>query len=369
MKRTALVFVSYAILAGITLALWARAARTEFVDKGPDGEPQYSCSNLCKLIDATAANPFVGRRLLPDSAALLARAIPEAVWDSLKDYLERDSYPARNLRRALDWLGWQPELYPVVFSGYFLIGLSILGFMYASRQLARFFYDMPDRLADVLGGLFGLGLLGGTDRAGDWAACPYDFPNAFVFVLCVYAIVARRWWLLPVFILACYSKETALLLIIGYAVVHRASYRQLSYWLVLLAMSGLYLGIRAWISTHYDTPPDEDYWFPRRNSVFMIRELIHNGWWLFIAAIACVQIFQIRRQLPRDLLSLSVAMGVVILGAAFFKGRIEERRQYLEVYPLVGLMVLQWASLALGIGHLFRPKNPPEMPAVEEVTG
>jgi hypothetical protein len=63
------------------------------------------------------------------------------------------------------------------------------------------------------------------------------------------------------------------------------------------------------------------------------------------------------RQVPRDLLWLFLTMGVVILGAACFKGRIEERRQYLEIYLLAALIFLQWASSSVGIGHLFRPKS------------
>ena len=354
MKRGVIVFGIYAILAGIILAVWARATLTEIVEKGPDGEPHYTWANLSKMIDGTAPTPFVRRRLLPDSAAFLARAIPQPIWDSLKDYLEGESCCARKLRGVLDRLGWQPEHYPQLFSGYFLIGLSILGFMYASRQLARFFYDMPAGMADAVGGLFGICLLGGND--GRWNGYTYDIPNAFLFAMCIYAIVARRWWLLPAFILASYSKETAMLLIIGYALVNRASYRRLSFWLVLAAMAALYFSIRTWIGQHYDTPPGDYYWYPRRNLVFLVKEGIYNLWWVFVAGVICVRIFLIRREVPRDLLWLLV-MGLVVLGAAFFKGWIEERRQYLEMLPIVGLIVLQWASLELGIGHLFRPKN------------
>jgi hypothetical protein len=354
MKRGVIVLGSYLVLATLVLAVWARATCTEtVVGKGKDGEPHYSWANLTKMIDGTAPSPFVTRRLLPDSANFLSQVVPECCWNKLKSFLDGESYPARRLRGALDDLGWKPEHYPQLFSGYFLIWLSIIGFMFACRQLARFFYDMPDRLADVLGGLFGIGLLGGND--GRWSGYTYDFPHAFLFVLCVYGIVASRWWLLPTFILACYSKETALLLIIGYAVVHRQSARRLGYWLVLAVMYGIYINIRTWINEHYQTPPGDHFWFPERNLAFLAKQAVYNMWWLFIMTIVCARIYLIRREVPRALLWL-LAMGLVILGAAFFKGWIEERRQYLEVYPIVGLIVWQWAALELGVSHLFRPR-------------
>jgi hypothetical protein len=354
MKRGIIVLASYALLATIVLAVWARATLTETITgHEPDGEPNYCWANLSKMIDGTAPAPFVTRRLLPDSAAFLAGLVPEAFWNKLRSFLARESFPARHIRGLLDGLGWQPEYYPEVFSGYFLIWLSIIGFMFTCRQLARFFYDMPDRVANLVGGLFGIGLLGGNDSR--WCGYTYDIPHAFLFVLTVYAIVASRWWLLPTFILACYSKETALLLIIGYAVVNRHSFRRLTYWLMLVVMGGIYFGIRSWITQHYQSPPGDHFWYPERNLAFLGKQAFYSLWWTFIVVVICIRIYLIRREVPRDLFWL-LLMGVVILGAAFFKGWIEERRQYLEVYPIVGLILMQWASLELGVSHLFRPK-------------
>ena len=355
MKRGAIVLGSYVVLATIVLGIWARATRTEKVGRGDD-EPYYSLSNFSKMVDGTAPTPFVLRRLLPDSANFLAHQIPESCWNALKEFLEGDSYPARRMKALLDYLGWEPEHYPEVFCGYFLIWLSIIGFMFAVRQLARFYYEMPDRVADVLGGLFGIGLLGGSDSL--WhGGYTYDFPNAFVFVLCLYGIVASRWWLLPTFILACYSKETALLLIIAYGLVHRADYRQLRFVLMLAVMAGIYFAIRTWINQNYQTPPADHYWYPKRNLGVLAKAAVFGMWWVFVGAVVCLRIWQIRRQVPLDL-RLLLIMGVLMVGAAFFQAWIEERRQYLEVYPIVGLIVLQWASVELGLTHLFRPRVP-----------
>lgn len=352
MKRGIIVLGSYLVLATVVLAIWARANLTESF-KMENGEPSYCWQNLSRMIDGTAPSPFVTRRLLPDCANFLAHMIPEACWNKLKSFLDRDSFPARQMKSVLDYLSWQPEHYPELFCGYFLIWLSIIGFMYTCRQLARFFYEMPDRVADVLGGLFGIGLLGGNDSR--WSGYTYDFPHAFLFTLAVYAIVASRWWLLPTFILACYSKETALLLIIAYAVVHRAEYRRLTYWLMLVVMYGVYFGIRNWIGEHYQSPPGDHFWYPERNLAFLAKQAIYSMWWGFLLAVIAIRIYEIRREVPGDLRWLLI-MGVVILGAAFFKGWIEERRQYLEVYPIVGLIILQWAAMELGVTHLFRPK-------------
>src|SRR5262249_21340127 len=77
---------------------------------------------------------------------------------------------------------------------------------------------------------------------------------------------------------------------------------------------------------------------------------------LLPAAVVLARIGLMWRQIPMALRRL-LPLGVLLVGGAFFKGWIEERRCYLELLPILGLIFCQWAAAELGLEHLFAPKR------------
>ncbi len=49
-------------------------------------------------------------------------------------------------------------------------------------------------------------------------------------------------------------------------------------------------------------------------------------------------------------------MGALLVGAAFFKGWIEERRQYLELLPLMVVVGFRWAADTFGHNDLLKTR-------------
>jgi hypothetical protein len=349
LRKIAIALLYLATALAVTL-VWTVLARTERVLSEP-GEPvRRGITSLLLQIDGTGRAPFLWRRLLPDLTPPLARAVPAGIWASFTDFVRGESRLGRLLRRLLDYLGWPVERYPEMVTALFLMVLCLLGFLMTARWLVHQQYHSPPWLAHAIALVAGVLVLGGCDVA--WGSYPYDIPNLFVFTLALAGILGSRWWMLPVFAAAVWSKETSVLLIGAFAVVHRGQWRRWSAWVQLVVMGVLFLTIRWWIGQRFPVEGAEQWWFPERNLKVVLSRAVFGLWWIVPGLIVLTRIVHMRRQMPRHLLLLLAAMAGVMVGAAFFKGWIEERRQYLELLPLAVLVGCRWAVVELGAGSL-----------------
>jgi hypothetical protein len=338
--------VVYVAVAAFTFACWYSWSRTERPDH--DG-----LTTITRLADGTAYAPFVQRRLTFDVGRLVAVAVPRAAWTALTHVLDDGPAPARALRRHLDHNHWKPADYPILFSVHLEIFLSIVGFMFVVRWLVRTLYDGPERLADALGAVFGVLLLGGY---ADWRypAYPYDFPNAFVFALALTALLARKPWFPLAFVAAVYSKETAVLLVVAYGLL-RFERRSWRYWSRLAALALTFVAIRGWIARTYDSPPAADYALLGRNLRMLAGAAIYQSWLLVPLLITFGRVVVHRRRIPDDLVRLFPAL-LVLLVAALMRGWFEELRGYFEALPFVGLVFIQVLLEDWGFGSLLRKR-------------
>jgi hypothetical protein len=97
---------------------------------------------------------------------------------------------------------------PAQFYASLLIYCSLFGFAFSMYHLAGFFWESPStsRLVALTSMPALLPLMLHFQHI-------YDIPNLFLFTLSIGAIIKQRWsYFLPIFILNCLSKETALLL-------------------------------------------------------------------------------------------------------------------------------------------------------------
>lgn len=343
LRHPILLFISYMAISGVILTCWAVISETERVlYYRQEGIPVYAWTNLQKLADGSAPSPFVYRRLLADSARLLSSSIGENTWNL---FLATATGDTTLLRKFFNRLHWPPQAYPLLLSGYFLIGLSILGFMYSCRSFTLSQYRTPPFYADIIGAFFGISLLGGLGTG--FPGYPYDIPNAFVFTLTLNGIVQhKRWWMIFAFCAAVYSKETACLLIVAYIVVNRR-WKDIKFWMMVCCLTLIYLSIQFWIRQHYVSPPANTFWYPSRNLVFFIKSSVYHMWMWIICLIIIIRIIKMWYRIPPDLRWLTTLI-VIIVSAAFFNGWIEERRQYYEILPIIGLITIQWA---MEMGH------------------
>ena len=337
--------LAYVLLSlGIT-GSWIYIAKTEADGSG--------FNSIVKAADGTARVPFVKRRLLPDLARGLAFVVPEFAWDGLKETLKGTCAVVGLCRPFIDGQRWQPKDFPVLFSAYFLIWLSVLALLFTCRKLILLLYECPRWLADVLAGLVGLAVLGGCGYT--YKSYPYDLPNCFLFTLTITAMIARRWWFILPFVAAVYSKETAVLLIAGYALL-AGSWRSLRFATVLnlSVLGAIYLGARLIIDYHYPSVAGEfwgGFWYPGRNAETVTGFLIFYSWALPFVAVCAYRMARLWPSYPWTLKRL-IWLAAPLLTLGFFRGLFEEKRQYLEVMPIAGLMVAQWVLHEWGLGRL-----------------
>lgn len=333
----------YAVAAVAITALWTYRAKTENQDN--------KFASIVAIADGSAPQPFVKRRLLCDAARVAARLLPARSWQRISRAIDASPVGVRQIRGRL---GWRSADDPLLISATVLIGLSAVGFMYTMRGLIFQLYEAPRWLADGAGLFLGLSLLGG---GGDirFGFYPYDLPNAFVFALTLAAILARSFWLLPAFAVACYSKETSVLLIPAYLLARQGWPDRRA--IATAAVMGLvYLGVRRTIDATYGAGTG-GFWFPGRNARWLAWALVFDAWWyLPVAVVSVVRIARYWSAFPTPLRCL-VVLVPVLLALAFFKGWIEEKRQYLELIPILGPLLIQWVVLELGMGHLLRAKE------------
>jgi hypothetical protein len=357
--------VIYITLSIVIFLIWTCGAQTELAKRresetgdGTSRRIDVDMGNMwgsvSGMVDGTVPLPFIKRRLLVDSALILANVIPDSFWLSLKNAIHGDSWLQCQLAKLLEESGWEREHYPLLFSAYFLIWLSTLGFLYGSRCFSLTQFEMTPATATAIGAILGIGLLGGF---GSWNEYPYDIPNAFFFLLTLTAIVLKRWWLWLAFVAAAYSKETSVLLIFAFLLLNWDSSRSLRFWITVVGLGLIFLMIQLWMQYRFSSlPPGPVFWYPLRNLKILLKGAIGGCWYLSIVAVAVARMVRMRPMIPQDLRRL-VLLVPVMVGLAFFKGWVEERRAYYEVYPLLGLIVIQWATLELGWERYLVPKN------------
>ncbi len=357
-----LVASGYLLMALAVTAVWIHCARTEYNVEAlevylPSGEHYSSRFNsLTRLAQGRAFSPFVQRRLLPDLARTLAASLPESLWAPLRHALRAGAAGGPWIQALLRRQQWQPEHVPVLACGYFLIGCSVLGFMLSCRALLRRLYDTPLWVGNLAGLCMGPALLG---CYGDWHYCayPYDYPTAFVFALALVGLLGAHWWFPLAFAAAAYSKETAVLLIGAFLLVH-FRWRRPRAWLILGLLMGIYAAVRGWIHTQYGTPfPDNGFWFPARNAK-LLASIFFANWFLPFYGIGAVRLALLWPQFPLALRRLCWMLPPM-LGLAFFKGWLEELRQYLELLPVFGLLLFHWCLHEAGLGHLVQARRHP----------
>jgi hypothetical protein len=251
--------------------------------------------------------------------------------------------------------GWPRERLPLLLASMMVMGASMLGFIAVCRALVRHFYACPPWAVDGVAGLLGVCLLAGC---GDlhYELYPYDYLQAFVFSLGLLGILRRAWWAFPIFLAAAYSKETSFLLVVAQIAVTWApgSWRRWRWWLPPALMTAAFVVVRLYIGARYPGRETFAFWWPTRNVLWLRDTALLLSWLLPFFLVGVVRFVRMMGRVPVELGRLMLLVPLLV-GAAFFKGWIEEFRQYGELLPIVGLAVAQWLSEEMSLAHLFVP--------------
>jgi 2-polyprenyl-3-methyl-5-hydroxy-6-metoxy-1,4-benzoquinol methylase len=346
---------------GVGLAVlmaWVWQARTE----GWDGQMRETWPSVAANAAGQAPNPFVGRRLLPEVAQLLARLIPE----SAVGWLDSDTDFARSAKHLLvHKLNWRPDAIPLMLAATLLWYASVVGFMLAVRKLVELLYAGPGWVPHAVGLALGVALLGGSAGHTDslypasgpmrWFSYHYDLPQACVFAVGLVGVVGRRGWLWAMFPIAAYSKETSALLIVAYVVVPVAYHWR---WKAAGAagLVAIFVAVRLFVRSRFPSPPEFDFFYPLRNLELVV---VHGGlfqsWWLPVYAVFGLAVLRQWGRFPVELRWLLVLIPLEV-GACFVKGWLEERRAYYELLPVVGILAIQTVLLEARLGWLMRSR-------------
>jgi hypothetical protein len=350
--RSVLVWTLYAVISLFVTLTWFHYARTETL------RPEDHFNSIQALVDGTVTVPFLRRRLMPDAATALSKALPpagSAVYDRL---VALDLKLAGRLGGTKSPIsdGWDHTRLPLLVASFIVIAGSVFGFTAICRALVRHFYVAPSWMTDGLAGLLGISLLGSSTDL-HYALYPYDYPQACVFSLGILGVVKRAWWFVPVFLVAAYSKETSLLLVVALVAVtwEPGSWRRLTSWLAPIALTLAFLAVRSYIAWRYPAVPTTSFWWPTRNLGWMRNSALLFSWMLPFFLVGFVRIGRMLPRVPVELRRLTCLLPI-LLGLSFFKGWIEEMRQYGELLAILGLVVAQWLSEELGFERFLVPR-------------
>jgi len=336
------------VIAGLLITLvWTNQARTEaFRNRGFS----YAYSSIVGLARGETRAPFVYRRLFPDVTNLLAAAPPTAFWDGVSARIMGTPWMRRITVDHFQWLDVRD--YPILISGTLVLWLSMTGFLVVARRILLHAYQVGSGAGVWLSVILGVAVLGAYGPRYQWY--PYDFVTLFVFSAGVLALISRSAWFVPIFLLAAHAKETAIVLLLGYLLLENRA--RLSRKLIVAALLGAaYVAVQVLNRQRFPEAIPQEFWWPVRNLEWLAWELVLGSWtWVFVVA-AAVQMVAMRSRWPADLRRLMWLLPVLVV-PAFFKGWIEERRQYLELYGVVGPLVLQWLDSVTGSG-LLHPKR------------
>jgi hypothetical protein len=188
----------WVILSGYMLVA-SLVTHLTLTDRGFHFHDPESRVAFSKMVYGEAQKPFVYRAFVPSTVRVLTFLTPEFVKRKLESVWSH--------KASLKQYGYEGKFATEYTWGIIIIFLALIGFAFCIRRLIAAFYDLTPLVsyfASVVA-LASVVLLR--------SFFVYDYPNLFLFSLCLVLMIERNWRLYyPIFIAACFTKETAVLL-------------------------------------------------------------------------------------------------------------------------------------------------------------
>ncbi|MBE0572806.1 MAG: hypothetical protein IH618_14790 [Ignavibacteriaceae bacterium] len=301
-------------------------------------------SMFSEMVYGTAWKPFVYRTLLPTSVRIISEVIPESIHETLTTKVESSSF----LMLALEKLVWESEFITEYLVAMVLMYLSLLGFVYAFRKLFDEIYTSPLWFKNVISVilLFAIPAM----FQPNYSNYVYDFPALFLFTLGLVLIRQRNWnYFLILFFIACFNKETIILLTLIFA-IHFYKGNELSkklYYQLIVIQLILFGAIKILLHFLFINNPGGFVEFHLIDRNY----LLFNGYSLatfVVLLIIILSIFSNWKEKPKFFKdSMWIAIPLLIL--TLFLGFFDELRDYYEVLPVVVLLISFNIAKILGV--------------------
>ena len=314
-----------AVLSGWVLVSFARPIPN--VRAGMNG---YYRAKFLDMVDGDAYRPFVYRTLLPTTVRLIVRATPGAFRTTLADAVD-DSPDARAIFARLGWESTGAYEYSVALV---LMFGCYAGFAHFCSKLTMLTCAVAARLQTQL--LLAAVALVGLLPFLTYVSYAYDPPQLFLFTMALYFLAAEQSWKFALtFILCCINKETAVLLIAVFGLVHRKDWRSVAYWRWIVSLGAVYLVIKTGITYVYRDNPGSFVEFQLLRNIGTLTGGRSFADAVVLFVVSSVVLYRWSDK-PRFLKIAfpSILLPLVVLG--IFLGYIDEWRGYYEAYP-VGL--------------------------------
>lgn len=288
-------------------------------------------ASLLKMMDGTAALPFQGRVLVPATIKILANLIPA------------------NLVAPIDWPIFAPALNNLSDNtgntlparlAILIMFLSLIGSVLVLQLLMRKL-GFPDRAIDLWSTIYPLTLI-----IFFLAAYVYDLPNLFLFSAALYLLAppastqrqSFRTWLLylALFTLATLNKETSILLVLVYAFAYFRKLANPQFFSLAILQILIYASIRYGLLSLYSNNPGSavEYYWP----LYLTSPLLLL---ISVMVFGLLFFFMARNWTSKPLfLRQALVMGLPLLALYFLFGYPLEIRVFLEVYPVVFLLLI-----------------------------
>lgn len=286
-------------------------------------------ASLDALMQGTASRPFVYRRLVPATAQLLLALTPAGLEASLGEAL-----------RASDtWVGLLSHMH--LSARDYVKGLYCLGLMFGSLAAQAFAFRA------LFAAAYGPGRR--ADLAGFWGvACAvpffeygyiYDFTTLLLSTLLWLCLIQRSWRAFAlVYLVACWNKETVILVALAFAITQYGRIPRSAYWGWLGFQLGAFALIR-WALVHrYAANPGLDFeWHLQDHRIALgwaWPALTSAAWIANLARLVCMD--WARKPLVLRGTLIAVLPPLFVLFVLF--GYPYEWRVFYEILPVVVLL-------------------------------
>lgn len=301
----------------------------------------FKRASLSAMVYGTADRPFVYRALAPVTVRLLSLATPEPIKQKICGAFRNvGRYSVLDQRNGLED-GYAVEYFYTLL----ILYLSIIAIAFTMRALIRAFYKTHMILADFLPVLLIVFL------PVLHSCFIYDYPNLLMFSLCFLLMYQNRWRLFyPVFILACFSKETSILLPFAFLLNNSELKKEKNYWKHLIVQVLIWLVVFLSLRFIYKGNAGQMLEFhlldvnlgllkyPMR--FFKLDAiLLPQGINIPFYGIITTMVFWGWKSKPR-FLRKSIFIVVPLIALALLFGVIDETRGYYEAMPIVFLLII-----------------------------
>ncbi|MEJ2195177.1 MAG: hypothetical protein P8X73_10025 [Ignavibacteriaceae bacterium] len=292
------------------------------------------------MIYGKAWKPFVYRTLLPTTVRVISAPVPEVLRTSLSEMVDE----TESFRKMFEKLNWEKHLFAEYTIAMILMLLSLMGFTLAVRYLFTLFYDSSALYANLVSILALLGL----PTMFQYTSFLYDFPTLFLYTFGLILLYKQDWKnFLILYPIACFNKETTILLTIIFFIYYRPRLRTDHFYKLLLIQLTIFVIIKVLLFILFKS---------NLGSFIEFHLVDHNiglltGYNLTLAftLFSLIILIYYKWQEKPQFIKITLWTLVPLLILTLFLGYLDELRDYYEVYSSVIILISHSIARLLGI--------------------